>query len=99
MRRAGTTPAVLAWHQAAPGVPVGTTFSACWLLGAGSVSGRFTSCRVVEHADCQFAAVAADESVVGGSLGTRHSRVTGKIGANTAWIRARPPASLPRCAR
>jgi hypothetical protein len=47
---------------------------------------------------CHFAAVAADESVVGGSLGTRHSRVTGKIGAGTAWIRARPPASLPRFA-
>ena len=31
-------------------------------------------------------------------LGTRHSRVIGKIGAGTTWIRARPPASLPRFA-
>jgi len=35
---------------------------------------------------------------VGGSLGTRHSAVTGKFAADAAPIKARPPASLPRFA-
>ena len=48
---------------------------------------------------CHFAAVAADESVVGGSLGTRHSRVIEKFDAGTTLIRDPPPASLPRFAR
>ena len=99
MCRGGTTPAVLAWHQAAPGVPVGTTVGACWLRGAGSVSGRFTSFRLLHM---QFATLPQWPRInprFGCILRTHNSRVTRKIGPDVARLLGLPPMSLPRFAR
>jgi hypothetical protein len=99
MCRGGTTPAVLTWHQAAPGVPVGTTVGACWLLEAGSVSGRFTSCRLLNMRIATLPQWPRMNPRFGCILRTHHSRVTRKIGPDAARLLGLPPMSLPRFAR
>ena len=99
MCRGGTTPAVLAWHQAAPGVPVGTTVGACWLRGARSVSGRFTSFRLLHMQIATLPQWPRMNPRAGSILRTRHSRVTRNIGPDAARLLGLPPMSLPRFAR
>ena len=98
MCRGGTTPAVLTWHQAAPGVHVGTTVGAVWLRGAGSVSGRFTSFRLLHMRIATLPQWPRINPRVVCILRTHHSRVTRKIGPDAARLLGLPPMSLPRFA-
>ena len=99
MCRGGTTPAVLTWHQAAPGISVRTTVGACWLRGARSVSGRFTAFRLLQMRIATLPQWPRINPRIGSILRTRHSPVTPNIGPGAARLFGLPAMSLPRFAR